>query len=101
MTHLVGDPLAGRGRFVRARRHVDVVVIEEDPGVGALAGKGTFLGQLLDETGDGRHGSIHGLVEPAVQLDSLDQACRTNRGITLIVPGDHLGGDGHRRDLLG
>ena len=101
MAHLVCDPLTWRRRVVRFPGHVQVVLVEEHPSVGSLAGVGPFLRELLDEPGDRRDRLIDLFVESAVQPDLLGQPCGADRGVALVITSDHFGSYGHRDDLLG
>ena len=101
VTHLVRDPFAFRRRIEGACRHIEAGLVEEHPGVGPPASESTLVGKLLDEVGDGRDGSIDFFVELAVQPNLLGQPSGAYRGSALIVPGNHLRRDGHRRNDLG
>ena len=64
--HLVGDA-ALRLALVAAGRHVDLIVVEEDPGVGLLGGRRELERLLLDEAADRRGLGVDGVVEPPVE----------------------------------
>ena len=64
--HLVGDPLRLGNRLVDAGRHVDRLIVEEDPGVGRFRGRSPLVGGLLDEVAERLHAVVDRLVEHAV-----------------------------------
>ena len=79
--HLALHAAAGLG-FVEARGDVDVLVVEEDPGFGLLGRGRPFVGLLLEEVGQRRHGGVHGFGERAVD----HEVARDSRGPDGRVP---------------
>ena len=94
--HLVGDPRRLGNRLVDAGPHVDRLVVEEDPGVGRLRGRGPLVGRLLDEIAERLDGGVDRLVEHAVQLQGRVEADGAHRR-----PPVGVAGDGGRRDRGG
>ena len=94
--HLVGDPRRLGDRLVNAGRRVDRLVVEEDPGVGRLRGRGPFVGRLLNEAPERLDAGVDRLVEHAVQPQGRIEADGAHRR-----PAGGVAGDGGRRDRGG
>ena len=77
-------------------RHVDVVVVEGDPRLGAFGGGLAAVGLDLDEVGNRAHVAIERLVERAVDAQRLADANGANGRAAFSVAGDDL-----RRNRLG
>ena len=95
--HLVGHPLAGRGRVPHPPGDVDGGLVEQDPRLGLLARGRAFDGHLLDEAGDGGHGAVHRFVEPAVEPEAGRETDGPDRRAALRVARDHRRGARRRR----
>ena len=96
---LVGDPLLGRRRVVDPRADVDVLVVEHQPHVGALAGRLPGGRHRLDEIAERRVLGVDGLVERAVDVERGRQPDGPHRGLAALVAGDGRGGDRGRRTV--
>ena len=93
MPHLVRDPTVGPGRVPDLGRHIDVVVVESDPDLGALAGLAVLLGYRLDELGDRTNAPVERLVENPVDLERLGHTDGSQRGAVLAGLVDHRTAD--------
>ena len=90
--HVAGDPTVGMG-LPQARADVDVLVIEEHPDVGLVAGRATLGRFLLQEAARGGNRLVERLVEPAVEGERRGQARGAQHRMSLRVARDHLGRD--------
>src|SRR6185436_11790614 len=77
---------------VAARRHVDVLVVEEDPRFGLLGGRLALVGLLLHEPADCLGGGVDRFVELPVDMDWIGHTVAAHRGRIRLS-----GGAGPRR----
>ena len=90
-SQLVGHDLLGVGVPV-ARRHVDVLVIEEDPDFGFLSRRLALVRLLLDESADGWDAAVDVLLEPSIQGDRGLERYRAQRNLAIGVARDDFRG---------
>ena len=96
--HLVGDP-AIRPALPAPRGHVDVIVIEQHPRLGAFGRRLAFVRLLLEEVADRLVRRVDLLVEPPVDADPAGRGDRPDGDAAGAVAGDDgsgaLSGGGH------
>ena len=97
--HLVGDPLRFGDRLVDAGPHVDRLVVEEDPVVGSLRGRGPLVGGLLDEPPERLDAGVDRLVEHAVEPQGFIEPDGADRRPAAGVPIDGGRRDRRRRTI--
>jgi len=92
-SHVAGHAAIGMG-FPQAGADVDVLVVEEHPQLGLVAGW-TALGRLLlDEAAGGWHRRVERLVEAAVERHGRSQPRGAEHRVALCVARDRLGRSG-------
>ena len=94
-THFVGnDPF--RVAFPAADRHVEVVVIEQDPDIGLFVRRRAFLRLHLDETRHRRDGHVDLLIEMTVNPKRRCELDSADRGPARLVARNDLRGNRRR-----
>src|SRR5262245_52908390 len=68
-----------------ARGKVEILVVEENPGFGRLAGRFAFLRHLLDEAIDGGRGTVDRLVELTIDFQRTVEANSAERDTALLI----------------
>ncbi|HAC05541.1 MAG TPA: hypothetical protein DC060_16510 [Gemmatimonadetes bacterium] len=95
--HFVRGPLALWCGIPESRGHIDVVVVESDPRLGALARHGPRNRQTLLEVRYRRGRPVELLVENPVDRHRLRYARCPDCGSALFVPADDFSARGRRR----
>ena len=98
--HLGGHPLARRCAVPAAAGHVEVLVVEQHPGVGALGGWRPLVRELLDEAGDRGDQRVDRLVELSVHAEPRGQPDGADGRLPALA-GDHVRGNRRRRAVDG
>jgi hypothetical protein len=78
--HLAGDAAIGLG-LVHARADVDVLVVEEDPGLGLLRGGCPFARLLLHEVRERCHRGVDLFGQRPVEREIAEQTHRAHGGL--------------------
>ncbi len=97
--HLVGDERVGPA-LPAAERHVEAVVVEEQPDLGLLGGRGAFDRLLLSQIGTAGTAAYTGFVETPVDVERRLEAHGPQRDAAVVVA-RHGGWSGRRHRAIG
>ncbi len=94
-THLVGHECV-RPALPASERHVDGVVVEEEPAFGFLRRNLTFHRLHLEEVSERGRRRVDGFIELTIELDRRGQSYGSQRGAAVRIARDDARRHGHR-----